>query len=168
MSSDADIIRIAQHASTLVALSFNLRFHADYARAQSMVVPYSVIPRSDEAFFVLRFMQRRMKIGYTAMTDAGYAFFKRIPDSASVIIPRLTDDVYATCRAIVFTLSNAPRALQTESVARAILGANDATIKQARFLVRLYCSRADLTVGQRVSTEAGEEGEEHEVEGAEA
>jgi len=167
-SASANIVRIAHQAATLVALSFNLRYHADYVRLQSMVVPYSVVPRSDEAFFVLRFMQRRMKIGFTSMTDAGYAFFKRVPDTVSVTVPRLSDDVYETCRAIVFTLSNAPRALQNEDVARAISGSNDAAIKQARFLVRLFCTRADLTVGgARDGAEGAEGAEVVEVEGAE-
>ena len=145
--SSATVVQIASQASSLVALSFSLRFHADYARLESMVVPYTAVPKSDEAYFVLRFMQRRMKIGFTSMTPDGYAFYKRIPASASVAIPRLSDEMYATCRAIVFTLSNAPRALQTDDVANAIVGANDVAIKQARFLVRLYCTRPDLTVG---------------------
>jgi len=94
----------------------------------------------------LRFMQRRMKIGFTTMSDAGYIFYKVIPEDSFVSVPRLSEDVYRVCRAIVLTLSNAPRSLQTDEVANAIVAANDATIKQARFYVRMYCTRADLSV----------------------
>jgi len=146
-----DIVAVASTAATLVTTSFNLCFHVDYVRASSLVIPYSAVARNEFAFFVLRFMQRRMKLGFTTMSTEGYVFFKRIPNDArvDVSIPRLSDESFKLCRAIVNTLSNAPKSMQSEEVTHAIVASNDAAIKQLRFLVRLYCTKPDLSLQTR-------------------
>lgn len=159
-TSSPDIALIASRAASLVILSFKKKFHLDYKRSPSLLIPFSAIPPSQEVFFVLRMMQRRMKIGFATMNDSGYLLCTRVPEGCDVSIPRLSDESYALCKAIVFTLSNAHRSMQDQAVVNAIVASNNAIVKELRFLVMMYCTTPNLSVGGgRAEGDGGEEGE---------